>query len=108
MLDAIHLNKSNHSIYYKQICMVMSDNIDSIFCADKKLAHSYSYHVCTREKVKSHWRQYEVKKHRSLLTEWDENEDLCKREGDRKLAAEEVWRLSHVLGSLFSENIWKA
>lgn len=50
MLDTIHLNKSNHAIYYKQICMIMSNNIDSIFCADKKLAHSYSYHSCALRK----------------------------------------------------------
>lgn len=35
-----------------------------------------------------------------LLTEWAENENLCEREGDRKIATEEVWRLSNVIGSL--------
>lgn len=41
-------------------------------------------------------------KQSSLLTESAENENLCEKEGDRKIATEEVWRLSNVLGSLRS------
>lgn len=54
------------------------------------------------EKVKSQWRQYGVESRACCWQNEMKMKISVKEEGDRKIATEEVWRLSHVLGSLHS------
>lgn len=62
-------------------------------------------HVGVQQKDYKGWKVTDVKpglENRAHRWQRAENKDLCERDSDSNIATEEVWRLSHVLGSLFS------